>query len=627
LLHFSTPWLLLALPTVLLPLLLYWWKRRQRRRRPFPSLQLVRQTVAEQARRLRLREILLLLLRILVLTCLVLAAAGPVIRADGPLGGAPRRVVVLLDRSLSMTAVDGAGERFERAKGACARYLKLLPGGTRVDLVAFDDRPCLVAESVEPIEALSALGGVEAGLGGTDLAAVLDFVAARLKRLGERGVVALFSDLPAGGITEPLGFEYPLLLYPAGLSVANGGVVELEDLNPLPVAGVELEMSAEATGPPRDFRLYADGEEVALRESVGGGFRLGAVPVEPGWVVYRLAAEPIDAFGVDDVRRLAVLVHPPPRVYTLGDAGLIGTALEAAPGLVEKVTEATGADVILWNAHRALSADEESLLKSLLEGGGGLMMAVPPLEGLSFPRWTGVGSVARRTSQSGFRLGPVLENAVTRPLLGPLSELGRDTIAGSVAVPRLGEDWEVLLRYAGSEPALAARGFGVGRILLWLLPYRLEDGSFAATAAFPPLLFQAVRFCAFGEGEPSSYVAGEVLSLSTSDGGRLVTPDGEGIDLAGGGPLRVELDRMGVWTLESGVGSRPITVNAPGGEGGLAVLGYDDYRLLGSSVTVLSDDALKGGAARGEFPLWRVLLALAGLLLVFELALADASWR
>lgn len=646
-LHFSAPLLLFALPAALLPLLLYWWKRRQRRRRRFPSLQLIRQTAAEQARRLRIREILLLLLRILALTCLVLAATGPIIRSEGLLADLPGRVVVLLDRSLSMTAEDGGGERFERAKGACARYLKLLPGGTRVDVIAFDDHPRLVAESVGPLEALSALGGIEAGLGGTDLAAALDFVASRLDRLEESVVVALFSDLPAGGFSEPINFEYPLLVYPAGLRAENGGIIELAALNPLPLAGVKLEMAVEVTGPPRDYRLYVGGEEIALRESVTGRFRVGVVPVEPGWDVYRLAAEPTDPFGVDDVRRLAVYVHPAPRVYTLGEVGLMETVLETAPGLVE-MTEVIGeADVILWSAQGPLTADGESLLETRLRAGAGLVIAVPPVAPPSFPPWMGIGPTAHRVSSVGYRLGPVVENPITFPLIGPLSELTRTVIAYAIAAPLLGEDWRVLLRYSGGEPALAVRKVYGGTILLWLLPFRSDDGPFAATEVFSPLLLQTIRFCAYGEGEPSTYTAGETPAIPASSGGRLVAPDGEETVFYGEEPLQVELDQIGVWMLHGGdrvpagietrgsnraarqgyLSWRPFTVNAPVGEGDLEVLDVEEFGLFGPSVELLTDDALTGDELGGPFPLWRVLLVLSIIALLVELALADSTWR
>jgi hypothetical protein len=627
LLQFSAPWLLLALPAALLPLLLYWWKRRQRQRRRFPSLQLVRQTAAEQARRLRLREILLLLLRILVLACLVLAAAGPVVLPEGPLGGAPERVVVLLDRSLSMTAVDSDGERFERAKNACARYMKLLPAGTPVDLIAFDDRPRPVIESAGPDEALAALGGVEAGLGGSDLASALELAASRLDSAGGNGVAALFSDLPPSAITEPLDFPHPLLVYPAGVTAENGGIAELSVLNPLPLAGAELELTATVTGPPRDYLLSTDGEEASLSESAAGRFGMSFVAAEPGWTVVQLTAEPADAFGVDDVFRLAIPVYPAPRVFTIGDAGLLGTALDTAPGLAARMTDAALADVVLWNAQGPLSPEEEALVKSRLEKGAGLMIAVPPEEGLGFPTWTGIGPVVRREAAAGYRLGRIPENEVTRPLAGPLGELARSVVAGRIAVPALSDEWRVLLRYSGGEPALAYRAFSGGRLLLWLLPYRLGDGTFAATEAFPSLFNQALRFCAFGGAEPAAYTAGRVLNVPASGGGELTAPDGEKTVLEGDGPWSVELDRLGVWRLESDGGERLFAVNAPGGEGDLTVLAPGDFGRLGPSVEVLGSEDLTPEAAPGPFPLWRALLALAVLGLLAELALADARWR
>ncbi|MCX7021236.1 MAG: VWA domain-containing protein, partial [bacterium] len=556
-----------------------------------------------------------------------LAAAGPVVRSEGLLGGTPERVVVLLDRSLSMTAVDSGGERFERAKSACARYLKLLPAGTPVDLVAFDDRPRPAAESVEPNEALAALGGVEAGLGGTDLASALEFAASRLESSGGNGVAALFSDLPAGCFDEPLAFPYPLLVYPVGISVQNGGIAELGARNPLPLAGAELELTATVTGPPRDYRLSTDGEEVSLVESASGRFDMGVVPVEPGWTVIQLTAEPTDAFGVDDVARLAVLVHPAPRVFTLGDVGLFGTALDTAPGLVARTADAVGADVLLWNAQQPLSPAEETLVKERLDGGAGLMIAVPPEAGLAFPPWTGIGPVVRREAAAGYRLGQIPENEVTRPLAGPLGELTQSAVADRIAVCALSDEWRVLVRYSGGEPALACRGFSSGRLLLWMLPYRLQDGTFAATEAFPSLFNQALRFCAYGEAEPAAYTAGRFLTVPASGAGRLTAPDGGETVLEGDGPWSIVLDQSGVWRLESDAGERMFAVNAPTGEGDLSVLDPGDYGLLGPSIEVLTEGGLTPEAVPSPFPLWRVLLALAVFLLLAELALADARWN
>ncbi|MCK4594133.1 hypothetical protein KAU45_06485, partial [bacterium] len=370
-----------------------------------------------------------------------------------------------------------------------------------------------------------------------------------------------------------------------------------------------------------------------LRESVTGRFRVGTVPAEPGWNVYRLAAEPTDAFGVDDVRRLAIYVHPAPRVYTLGEVGLMETALETAPGLVEITDEIGEADVILWNAQGPLTADGESILQTRLGAGAGVMIAVPPVGPPCFPPWMGIGPTAHRVSSVGYRLGPVVENPVTRPLSGPLSELTRTVIAYAIATPVLASDWRVLLRYAGGEPALAVRRVLGGMILLWLLPYTSDDGGFAATEVFSPLVLQTMRFCAYGEGGPSAYTAGETLTIPASSEGWLVAPDGEESSCAGEEPLQVELDRIGVWMLKTPGparelnGDRPLAVNAPVGEGDLAPLRPEQFGLIGGAVVVLTWSALTGETAEGPFPLWRVLFVLSIIALLSELALADSVWR
>jgi len=329
---------------------------------------------------------------------------------------------------------------------------------------------------------------------------------------------------------------------------------------------------------------------------------------------------------VDDVFRLAVLVHPAPLVFTLDDAGLLGTALDTAPGLAVRTTDAAGADVLLWNAERPLSAEQEALVKGRLDRGAGLVLAVPPEDGLDLPPWTGIGSAVRREAAAGYRLGQVPENEVTRPLAGPLGELTRSAVADRIAACALSDEWRVLVRYSSGDPALAYRPFSDGRLLLWLLPYRLQDGTFAATEAFPSLFNQALRFCAYGETEPAAYTAGRVLTVPAAGGGSLTAPDGEQTGLNGDGPWSVELNRLGVWRLESDAGEKLFAVNAPTGEGDLTVLDPGDYGRLGPTIEVLSTEGLAPEAVGSPFPLWRVLLALVVLLLLAELALADARW-
>lgn len=88
----------------------------------------------------RLRTPLLLFLQALAITLFGLAAAGASLDLD--VGGAPRRIVLLVDRSRSMTATDGEDgrTRFEEAVELARDVVDGLSGADELMLVAFAER-------------------------------------------------------------------------------------------------------------------------------------------------------------------------------------------------------------------------------------------------------------------------------------------------------------------------------------------------------------------------------------------------------------------------------------------------------------------------------------------------------
>src|SRR5690606_38831988 len=103
-------WVLLGLVAAAIPVLLHLVQRRDPPERLFPAVRYLEDATREHKRRVRLRNLLLLLCRTTLVVALVLAAAGPLARRAVPLGRhAPSAVVVVLDNSASSGAViDGA---------------------------------------------------------------------------------------------------------------------------------------------------------------------------------------------------------------------------------------------------------------------------------------------------------------------------------------------------------------------------------------------------------------------------------------------------------------------------------------------------------------------------------------
>src|SRR5262245_2705566 len=109
---------------VALPIVMHLLFRQKTRTVPIGSVRFLHEVVREHRRRRRVRQWLLLALRMLALLLLALLFARPY-RDQSFFRGLEQEIVVLIDRSASMQARDGAGETiFDRAVAQARDELK-----------------------------------------------------------------------------------------------------------------------------------------------------------------------------------------------------------------------------------------------------------------------------------------------------------------------------------------------------------------------------------------------------------------------------------------------------------------------------------------------------------------------
>src|SRR5437016_12931407 len=146
---FVHPWVLAALAAVGLPVLIHYLTRARPRRISFPPFKFLIEACAGQQAVHRLRTIVLLTLRCLAVLALVFLFARPFLKPSGATATAEanKRVVLLLDASLSMRAVQRGVPLFARAKAEAADVLRSLESGTEaaVILAGATPRPLLPA--------------------------------------------------------------------------------------------------------------------------------------------------------------------------------------------------------------------------------------------------------------------------------------------------------------------------------------------------------------------------------------------------------------------------------------------------------------------------------------------------
>ena len=133
---FIAPLVLVGLGALAIPVLIHLIQRERKRVVEFPSLMFLRKILYQSVRRRRVRDWLLLAMRLAALALIVLAFARPFFRrselAAAAQNGA-REAVILVDTSYSMEY----GDRWQKAKSAATDAIRGLGPGDRASLVFF----------------------------------------------------------------------------------------------------------------------------------------------------------------------------------------------------------------------------------------------------------------------------------------------------------------------------------------------------------------------------------------------------------------------------------------------------------------------------------------------------------
>src|SRR5688572_17810186 len=114
---FLAPAFLLLAAAAAIPLLVHLLRRRMDQRVDFPAARYLARAERENSRKLRLRNLLLMMLRVLAVLLVAAAAARPVGRLAGT-GHAPTAVALVLDNSLSTSVIRDGRPLLEQLKDA-----------------------------------------------------------------------------------------------------------------------------------------------------------------------------------------------------------------------------------------------------------------------------------------------------------------------------------------------------------------------------------------------------------------------------------------------------------------------------------------------------------------------------
>jgi len=124
--YFLNPWFLAGAAGAAVPLIIHLLVRRRYRHLPWAAMDLLLRAFKKTRRRLRIENLLVLLLRMAAVALIAVSLARPVVRSPavaGKVGERSRALFILLDNSYSMNFKRGLQTPFEAAKKAAAEAL------------------------------------------------------------------------------------------------------------------------------------------------------------------------------------------------------------------------------------------------------------------------------------------------------------------------------------------------------------------------------------------------------------------------------------------------------------------------------------------------------------------------
>ncbi len=551
---FLSPLVLLGLAAAAIPLIIHLFNFRKPKRVDFSSLTFLRELEKHTMRRMRLKQWLLLLLRMLSISCLVLAFARPTQSSDwnGVFSErSPTTMAIVVDNSLSMTMRDIQGSYIDQAKALASALLESAQPGDELIIVPSSFEPDATSAEFASREAtLDAVEELHVSFRADALSSALSRTASLLEGASNPvREIFLLSDLQATTLLDSTNTVTPenirLTLMPLGeRDHANVAVTDISIVSQIIEPGQPVEMNAtiarfggEAEG--YGASVFLEEERVAqtsvdLKENEAETVSFTFTPTRRGWLRGEVRIEPDEAEW-DDVRYFALHVPQAQRVLvvrgTNARADLVAVALGVAAERgtldVTQVDESNLAaagvenfDAVVLVGPGNLSSGEVALLERYVVDGGGLML-FPGDEAGVLDGLVGALGGGRFGGVMGERDGPSLGGFGSADLEHPLFEGVFDNAAGR---PRLespevlyaeryipaGIDESTLIRLAGGTPFLQEVRHGQGSALIYTVAPDPRWSDYAMRGLFIPLLYRSVMYLATtASGASASYTVGE----------------------------------------------------------------------------------------------------------------------
>jgi hypothetical protein len=582
-LSFLNPAALLALAAVAVPLFLHLFNLRQPRTVDFSSLAFVKELQESAVQRVRIKQWLLLALRMLAIASLVLAFAQPTLTSDlGGMGASvPTTHALVVDNSLSMTADGEGGAYLDQAKRKAAGVLETVEEGDEVLLWptarSGQSRPEPVSNVGVAREGLSDL---EPRAGASALAqTIVNAADAAAQSDAPQAVVYVASDLQASTLGDSVATDgpdgVPVQLLPVETRTqSNVGITDVTVTSR--TAEVDQPVQLEATlvnhgpEPLSDYvaSVYLAGDRVAqatttLEPGLETTVSFTVTPQERGWLDGAVVTED-DDFPVDDRHHFTLHVPEERRVLLVRGEGqrtkyvdlalsseMIADRIALHTTTIEESALASAElgryDAVLLVGPRSLSSGEVDALARHVDRGGGLLLfpnaqARPEdynalfgaLNAGSFRGFTGALS-GDRTVASFERVDlahPLFEGVFSQERRREDASVEQPDIYYVMNFRPSGRAGQTLIELSNGFPFLHEVRHGSGRLLLTAVAPTQAWSDLPVRGLFVPLLYRSVYYLSastsvagaqLGAGRPAEL---RVTGVAPDASLRLQGPDG-----------------------------------------------------------------------------------------------------
>lgn len=691
-LGFVHPWWLIGLAGLSLPILIHFLTRARPRRIELPTFAMLMEAGAGRQAVHRLRTWIILLIRAALVGALVLVFARPLwsdSAAVAPGPGEVRRVVLIVDASMSMNASQAGVPIFTAARAQAAATLRRFAPGTQaaVVLMGAEPRAILPAMSGNLAALHESLTQAQPTDEAADPAAALA-LAARL--LGGPGEVYVFSDFQRTN-WDPVNLSaHPhltLRLHPvADHDAENLAVTAVRSSPAEPVVGEAVALTAtifNSTPTSRRQTVHlnlpgvTDAADVEIKPYRSADVTFNFTLDTPGIAAGRVWID-ADDLPADDVRYFTLAVHRALRVLLISDADdadptaaamFVRAALSPARSdtgiridhrLSQDVDRGAleTADVFVLLSPTRLSGETVDIIARRVTDGAALMCLLdgptaPPTlaalagasKGVIAPPFM-LGDPVAAPTGSIFRFGYVNTDGAlslfSSPEQGDLKSLEFSRHFAAPVQPDRRE--EILAEFPGDNAALALSPAGRGAAVFANFPIAPAATNTPGSPLFPPLLHELLRALRRG-GAPVNNTPGKRWSIDLVDVPTSAADDHAAYRVIGPGEASLTphvVARGRATRLALPPAARPghyhVTLN--GTPVGIGVVNVNpdesDTRSMDLAavlrgpdpprdVSVISDSARLAGAGQPT-SLWPDFAAVGALLLAAEMALLGL-WR